>query len=252
MPTTACQLYSDFKGKNNTWQNGHYRSQSFLFALYEAILEIFNENKALLGQSQQAEDNLRFFYTRAQFPVNDYPTGGIIPYPDFYSMFSSLRYYSKEGENNSVLCCDIDIIDKGTNICRPLREEEKQDAMDDTSFLIERTIKKVHPSKWGALVSHETKKPTIGNPYCTQTNEGFMVSPKLSYVVLYYLSTPQRPIMKLVLDERQNEVCKDTSVIPFGDEMIPDLMSRVKKKYASFISDQQKYTEGEKETQAAG
>jgi hypothetical protein len=153
-----------------------------------------------------------------------------------------------------VLCSNIDVLDKETRLCRPLREEEKVDAMASGN-LYERDITKVDSQRWGSVADHEFLFPTTSRVYATQEEAGIRVLPKdIGVVVLTYLALPNRPKFVYTKDARHNIICDNAlSVgIPWGQEMLPEIMSRLKTKYASFVSNPQKYEEGTRETSLIG
>jgi hypothetical protein len=246
MPISICQIYNDFKGANNTWRQGHFRPLSFEFALHDAQLEIFNKMAEDLGNSQTIDDRLRPFTKSVQVSIKNIPRGGLITYPKDYSRFSNLRFFSKTKKGKGVSICEIDD-NKVNEICRPMREEEKVEAL--TENLIERQITKVDNQLWGSVCDHEFIGPSMEDPYCTQYNDGFRVLPKeIGFAVFDYIAIPERPIFKYTTDGNHNIICNASSQdLLWGEEIIPDLMSRLKKKYASFSSNSQKYAEGEKE-----
>jgi len=246
---SVCQIYTDFKGANNTWQKGHFRPQSFEFALYEASIEIFNEARKEWEKSQIISDVLRPYFHTVQVAVKDFPKGSMIPYPADYCSFSSLRFFSKKENGKAVLCSGIDVIDKDKK-CRPLREEEKASAIE-MDKLVENDINKIDNQRWGAFCSDEFIPPSNENPGCTQYNDGFKVLPKLGYVALDYLANPERPVFAYKRDAKDNIICipEQCKNLLWGPEVLPELMSRLKKKYASYTGNQQKYAEGQKETE---
>ena len=251
---SICQLYIDFKGANNTWANGHFRPQSFIYAVHEAQMEIFNELRKAWENNNIVDDNLRNFFISAQVPIKDIKKGVLIEYPKNYSTFSSLGLFSKTDKSAGLLCSDLDILDVEKKECRALREEEKETGNEVLSNqLIERDIRKVPNQKWRAAVSHEFIKPSIENPICTQYNTGFKVLPKeLGNVVLDYLSLPVRPVLNYT-KKNQAFICdKECVDLAWGEEILPELMSRIKTKYASYTSNQQKYIEAVKETAIVG
>lgn len=252
---TMCLLYNDFKGASNTWQGGHFRPLSFEWAVYEAILEIFNEHRKIWEESQIVTDTLLPYFKRAQLQVKNYNEGGLVPYPKDYSSFSSLRYFSRNKKGGTgKLCGDLDIMDKDTQLCRPLRPEEKAAALASIEELHEQTITKVDNMRWGSVAEHEFLAPSINNVYSTQYGNGFKVLPKrIGTVVLDYLAKPERAAFIYTKDPRHNIICdpEKCGKILFGDEILPELMARIKTKYASFIKDQGKYAEAMKETNSA-
>lgn len=246
---SVCRIYNDFKGASNTWQNGHFRPKSFEYALHEAQIEIFNELRKEWEKSQIVSDNLRPFFKSAQKEIKNLPKGGMVDYPHDYSMFSSLRFFSETATGAGVMT-DCEIIDSDKS-CRPLREEEKAElaAKDE---LFERSITKIDNMRWGSFCEHAFLPPGLDNPGCTQYNEGFKVLPKkIGIVVLDYLAIPERPVFVYTKGPRNTLICdplKCTNLL-WGDEILPELMSRLKTRYASFVGNGQKYQEGQRETQ---
>lgn len=252
---TMCQLYNDFKGQANTWQQGHFRPLSFEYAVHESVLEIFNELRKQWEANQIVTDALRPYFQRVQVPIKELVQGGVVKYPDNYVSFSGLRYLNKRknGGGAGILCSDLSILDKDKT-CRKIREEDKVDMALTADQLYEHDITKVDSQRWGSVMEHGFIYPSVQNPYCTQDNEGFRVLPKgIGVVVLYYLASPVRA--KFIYSKGANHsfLCTDASgQILFGDEVLPELMGRVKTKYASFVSNERKYAEGVKEVQNAG
>ena len=249
---SVCQIYNDFKGENNTWQQGHFRPQSFEFSLHMAQMEVFNKLRMEWEKSQVVSDNLRPFFKSVQISIKDYPKGGMIEYPADYSMYSSLRYFSRSrsgGAGVNVAC--IEVLDKGS-ICRPLREEEKTAALS-MDELYEHPIDKIDNQRWGAASQHQFIPLDINNPGCTQYNEGFKVLPKkIGVVVLDYLAIPERPKFNYHKDAKHNILCDKCTDLLWGEEVLPEIMSRLKTRYGSYTSNQVKYEEGTRETKLVG
>lgn len=251
MPISICQIYTDFKGANNTWRQGHFRPQSFEFALHDTQLETFNKLVEELGNSQTIDDRLRPFIKSVQVSIKNVSRGGLIDYPKDYSRFSNLRFFSKTNDGKGVSICDLSEAPK-KEICRELREEEKVEQL--TEKLIERQITKVDNQRWGAVCDHKFIQPSLKNPYCTQYNNGFKVLPQeIGYAILDYVAIPERPKFLYTKDAQHNIIClPGCKNLLWNDEVIPEFMSRLKKKYASYNSNAQKYAEGEKETEIVG
>ena len=248
---SICQIYNDFKGANNTWKMGHFRPMSFEYALHEAQLEIFNELRKEWEKSQIVDDNLRPFFKSSQIAIKNFAKGGIISYPPGYSTFSSLRFFSKTEKGAGVQIVECDTTED--KLCRELREEEKVE-LANADELIERAITKINNQRWGSVCDHQFIGPSIEDPYCTQYNDGFKVLPKkIGFVVLDFLAIPERPKFLYTRDAKHNIICSDDCKnLLWGEEILPELMSRLKTKYASFTSNPQKYAEGVKETEIVG
>jgi hypothetical protein len=152
------------------------------------------------------------------------------------------------------MCSSFDIMDKESETgCRPLREEEKVE-LEDTEKLIERNVDKIDNQRWASFCEDEFLPPSMDNVGCTQFNEGFKIMPNVGYAVLDYLAIPERPKFVYYKDAKHNLICEPDKCVNllWGEEMLPEFMSILKTKYASFVSNGQKYMEGEKETQNVG
>lgn len=245
MAISLCQIYNDNKGALNTWVKGHYRPQNFAFDLYMATMEIFNECRRDWENNQIVTDKNRVFFRNRQYTIKDLPQGGIMLYPSDYVSFSSLRFFSPTKDGAGVKCKGFEMAED----CKELTEEEKVDAMNENE-LVERTITKVDNQRWGAVLEDLIVGPSLENPYSTQLEGGFKVVPReIGYAILNYLAAPKRPVFKYSRDANDNLICSPGStVFEYGPEVLPDIMSRIKTKYSSFVGDQQKYSEGVKET----
>jgi len=248
-----CELYNDFKGQNNTWSKGHFRAKSFVFSVHQSSLEIFNELRKEWQKTNVISDALRPYFKNVQVSLKEFSLGGMIEYPKDYANFSSLNFFTKNGDLAGVICKDIPMLDKEKKCGRDLREEEKEKAQNlDT--LIENPISKIVNNQWGSYCQHKFAGPSLDNPGCTEYKGGFKVLPvEIGIVVLNYLSIPQRPVLKAKFDDDHNLLCSDlveNGSLLWGEEILPDLMSRIKSKYAAYISNPQKWAEGQKESAA--
>jgi hypothetical protein len=250
---SICQAYNDFKGANNTFQQGHFRPNSFEYALYEASLEMFNERKKAIGNNQDITDELRPFLKSVQVAIEHFPKGGIVKYPKDYSRFEALRYYVADAKSTvGVSCSDLKLLEPNGK-CRPLREEEKLEAELSTK-LIEKKIDKLDAGQWASFCEHEFLGPNNGHVGCTQLAEGFIVKPEeIGYVVFDFLAIPERPKFAYTRDAKHNIICVPAKCkdLLWNAELLPELMSRVKSKYGSFIGNERKYNEGKQDLKDA-
>lgn len=246
---SICQLYSDFKGRENTWQGGHARPASFEAWVHEVQIEMLNELVMALGNNQVITDNLRPFLRSVQLPLSISVSGGIINYPKDYRRFSSVRFFSKNINGPGCLCSDIKILgDDGE--CRELTEEEKAEALN-SSELCERGIDMIENQFWGSICDDKIAGPSLSIPVATQLQKGFKVLPKsIGIVVLDYVAIPARPKLNYTEDVRHNFTCLPTSSkLDWGEEMLPEIFARLKKRYSAFTRNDQGYTQGEFERQ---
>jgi hypothetical protein len=246
---TVCQLYTDFLGRENTSQGGHARPKNFISWLHEVQIEMQNELIKALGNNQTVSDNLRFFTKSVQIPISQFKTGDIIPYPKDYRRFSSLRFFSKKENGTGCLCGDMPVMDDEGS-CAEFTEEQKAEMLNSEQ-LCENEIEMVPNQNWGSVCKHELIGPSMELPYATQYDKGFKVLPKgIGIVVLDYIAIPERPKMFFSEDGRHNITCLPTSsTLLWGDEMIPELLARLKKRYSAFTRNSEGYKEGEQERQ---
>lgn len=249
-------LYNDLKGTVNTWQGGHARPLSFFTWVHQSQLGMQNDLIKDFEEHQIITDNLRMFLKRVQISIKDLPAGGIIPYPLDYRYFSSLRFFSREQQGSGCICSDFKMLgsDADQDYCREFTEEEKAESVKSVD-LWENEIEKVDNQRWGAVCSHQIIPPSTKNPYCTQYDQGFKIMPKeIGIVILDYIALPKRPRFYYTLDKKHNIIC-DTSKpiidLQWGEEMLPELISRLKKDYGSFTNDDRKYAQGESERKIA-
>lgn len=250
---SVCQLYNDFKGRENTWQGGHARPNSFASWLHEIQIEAQNDLIKALGNNQIVTDNLRCFIKSVQVPVGLLALNGLITYPKDYRRFSSLRFFSRKPNGPGVLCKDKEIMCGEKLVCvddcEDLTEEQKADA-ENSEVLIERGIEMIQNNFWPGVIADEIVPPSIENPFATQFDKGFKVLPKgLGYAVLDYVSIPERPVFAYTRDAKQNIICNTTNCtdLVWGEEMIPEFLARLKKRYSAFIRNGEGYREGESE-----
>lgn len=252
---TVCQLWNYFRGRENTSQLGHTKPSNFISWLHEEQIAMQNKLIEDLGNNQTVTDNLRPFAKSVQIAVSDFISGSIIPYPVGYRRFSSLRYFSKKINGVGCLCADIPLMDKEGNCkpvadCgKPLTEEDKVE-LANSEDLCENSIDMIPNQKWGSVCQHEIVGPSLELPYATQFDKGFKVLPKkLGYVVLDYIEIPILPVFKFTeIRHKINCIAGSTSVA-WGEEMLPEILSRLKVRYNAFIRNEAGYSEGEKETE---
>jgi hypothetical protein len=247
---SVCQLYNDHKGRENVWQGGSVRPESFVSWLHEVQIEIQNELIKSLGNNQDVTDNLRPFLKSVQTAVIQ--AGGKISYPKNYRRFSSLRFFSVKSNGPGSMCSNLPVLCNGEVLqidkC-DLKEEDKAEMLSSEE-MIERSIQMVPNKFWGSVSDDEIVAPSIMIPYATQNDNGFKVLPKgIGYVVLDYISIPERPTFIYTRDAKQNIICDSNKCknLEWGEEMIPEILARMKKRYSAFVGNSEAYKEGEQE-----
>lgn len=243
------QLYKDFQGRENTWQGGHAAiKRSFEGWVHEVQIELHNDLIAEYEKSQIVSDNLRFFLKSTSVPINIFATGGLIKYPTDYRYFTGLRFFSKSENGKGCLCSDFDLMNENGE-CRELEIAEKAN-YKSSNELCERSITKVDSQRWGSVCNHRLAPPTLKNPYATQDSNGFKVLPKqLGYVVLDYISIPERPLISVTYGEDDSDIFNEAESrhLKWGEEMIPQFLAGIKKRYSAFTRNEAGYIQGEQE-----
>jgi hypothetical protein len=181
-------MWNRFSSYVNTYQGGFFRpSTDFERAANDINLELYNEKTKIVPRTQELQDQLYpFSRTKNVSIIAKDSYYGIALYPNDYSRFSSARI----------------LVDKGTTIEAPLCEKEGIWVIDEIEIeerkkkhyknLTETYVDLIDDQRWGACLSHKTKKPTLERPKMTQVDDGFKVAPReISNLILTYYLEPK-------------------------------------------------------------
>lgn len=236
---TVCDIYDDFKNIYNTWRSGHVPSKKFVSWLYNAIIEIQNDLVKQFEIDQKVTDDIRGFITSVNVRIDG--SDSVIKYPKDYRYFASLRYFTRDGK--PTLCSDMKLLTESGK-CRNLKPDEKKECAPSYE-LVEKSIKKVDNQRWADAI----QSGFIKGAKSTQYNSGFKVHPNdINIVILDYIAIPDRPVLNIKLDDRQNATCAaGSSTLHFGYEMMPKILALLKQQAGSFHRKTEKYQEGQLE-----
>jgi hypothetical protein len=187
-------LYQSFKSYVNTYVGGWFRPQSdFAAACNDISYKLFVKWVGEAEKSQEAKDNLFPFLISKNLTVKKSGAYGtftvpIVPGKEFeaYSRFGTARIIIAGtqcvpcNEVNDGLCSNVEFISDpqlAENYYNTVRQVE---------------VKMIDDNKWGAVMSHLTKGPTLDAPKIRQINNMFEVAPRtVSVIVMDYYRLPQ-------------------------------------------------------------
>lgn len=240
----------------NTQQGGHLRPiRNYEAWVNEISLELYNEKVADWEKNQVLDDTLAVSFLRTVNVSIQAATGrgfDTVAYPEDYGAFSSMRILKpKKGE----VMCELPRTD-----CMDCKSGKIVRYIDPDDAIIEKAAKnvdyseinlnKVDNQRWGSALDHKLKKPSISKPIATQFDKGFKIAPQgLGIVVLDYFKQPQKAKFAYNLDSEDRIIYDLTASIQleWTDLVLPEFISRLKKRYGSFTGQVEIYNQGEAE-----
>lgn len=245
-------LYTQLNSEVNSYQGGFIRPQMDFERQVNAIsLKFFNDFTEQADKTNELQDELTPFRRSVNLIVNPNQNGfGTMAYPEDYGRYSSARILvsgEKTFKDEELHSCDC----KGQPITENDRKEtdfEKEARLEDyKDSITQYPIRKIANGKWGALLQHKTKKPTLSNPAITQYDNGFKVAPRnVSVVVLDYYTIPEKATFAYTISPGnvitgQGDTIiynKDSSTpLQWNESMIPRFLSELKLKYGIYTRD---------------
>lgn len=189
-------LWPAFNSMVNNYQGGWFRPQSdFEKQVNKISLEIWKDYTEQADKTQNIIDELSVFLKSINMMVEQTKNSfGIVKLPKDYGRYSSARiivYNEETLPDSSLETCDCNgKIEKcGANETEEERKEREEKYKNNIS---EKGLYKIANSRWGSILEHRTKKPTLDNPAITQYDGGFKVAPRnLSVVILDYYIEPK-------------------------------------------------------------
>lgn len=244
-------LWPAFISMVNNYQGGWFRPQSdFEKQVNKISLEIWKDYTEQADKTQNIVDELSVFLKSTNMIVEPTKNGfGLIKYPKDYGRYSSVRIivYNDETIPDSSLdiCgCDGEIKKCGANET----EQEKSDREEAyKNGITEKSLYKIANSRWGSILDHRTKKPTLSNPAITQYEGGFKVAPRnLSVVILDYYIEPKYAIFVYTVSAGNTITGQGDSIVynqqlsgklEWNKTMIPEFVDRLCKVYGIYTRD---------------
>ncbi len=178
-------IWTSFQSYVNTFQGSWYRPNTdFQPAVNDISKLIWESWTGQAEKSQEIKDHLSPFLITKPYTVT--PSSGSFGYleqPKDYGRFSAARILVHNGE--CLKCAEAESI---------FSQEEVNDKYFDK--LEQAQVDLVDDQKWGACLTHLTKKPSLKKPKMTQVvvggKNGWNVAPrKVSAIVLDYYTRPK-------------------------------------------------------------
>lgn len=194
------KLYDNFNSAYNTNQLGFFRPVTdFVPAVHEISLDVFNKLVGQANRSQKIKDWLRPFKKTLNIAVESIPSMDYIKEPADYEGYDSGRILIEITDEESKVCCEkgADMLDKGGSVI-PWKDI-REDFFPTTTTYDSVNVGLIDDNKWGAVLKHVTKYPTLQRPYLRQVNldgdtPAFEVRPReIGVVVLDYYRKPKEP-----------------------------------------------------------
>lgn len=245
------QLYQLTAATVNTQQGGHLRPErNFLAWVNEISKEIFNEKIQEWEKSQTVDDALAISFLRSvNVPIAKNAGRGfdVIAYPEDYSNFSSARVLVSDDSGKTCQEPKTDCMDCATGKITPYADPDdvELEILNRNSNYTEYNLDKIDNQRWGTALTHRLKAPTFKKPAITQFDGGFKIAPaNLGVIVLDYFMRPVDAVFAYTVVNDQIIYDKNNSEqLQWTDMVIPEFVSRLKKRYASFVGDNDKYSQ---------
>ncbi len=187
-------LYQSFKSYVNTYVGGWFRPESdFAAACNDISYQLFVKWVREAEKSQESKDNLFPFLISKNLIVKQKGAYGTFSVPvvkgfeyEAYSRFGSARVILAGdacvpcNEVNNGLCSNGDF------------KSDAELASDYYDTVRQVEVEMIDDKKWGAVMAHLTKGPTLNAPKIRQINNMFEVAPRqVSVIVMDYYRLPQ-------------------------------------------------------------
>jgi hypothetical protein len=180
-------LYNSFRSVSNTFTGGWFRLQTdFIVSVNDISNELWELWTAQAEKSQEIKDNLFPFLVSKNLIVKaqNINYGTFLPPPDYG------RYASARVLHVNEHCVPSMEVDKGK--CSNGKFKSDADlAKDYYDNVTEVDVEMIDNQRWGSVLKHLTKKPSLNRPKINQINNGFRVAPReVSVTVFYYYTRP--------------------------------------------------------------
>lgn len=256
-------LYQRSCSDLNTSQNGLLRPiQNFIKYCYEISLELHREYFKDMETRQVTLDEYTTPFLVTKNLVVQAQSG--IPYdfaalPADYAYWSSMRILVDTSDKNKPRSCPAR--DEKGDCCTFVNEfgedcangdcggyrdpdQDEIDRKEKELMLQEWTVKKWDNQRWGNLVNHPRKRPTMEKPGVTQITGGFRVMPKgIHILALDYFKKPVVPVFGYTIGSQDQIVYNvNASVqIEWSEKLIPEFVKRLGMRYAKFVGSNDLY-----------
>jgi hypothetical protein len=192
-------LYQSFKSYVNTYVGGWFRpGADFVPTVNDISTMLFVEWTRQAEKSQEAKDNLLPFLISKNMIVSKSGATGTFKVPSDkgkeYSRFGAARLIV--AGNTCVPCKEVD-----DGKCANGEFESEIELAENYYDTIKQVqVDMIETQKWGSVMEHLTKGPTLSKPKIRQINEGFEVAPRgVSVIVLDYYRQPKKATMSYTI-----------------------------------------------------
>lgn len=246
-------LYNQLNSEVNSYQGGFIRPQMDFERQVNAIsLKFWNDLTEQADKTNEIQDELNPFRRSVNLIVSPTSNGfGKMSYPKGYGRYSSARILVAGEEtfpDTDLQTCDCNgkAIDPNERKESEFEKEARIEKYKDS--ITEVPIWKIANGKWGSILQHKTKKPTLSVPAITQYDEGFKVAPRnVSVIVLDYYILPEPAVFAYTISPGNTITGQGDTIIynkesskplQWSESMIPRFLNELKLKYGIYTRDQ--------------
>jgi hypothetical protein len=242
----------------NVSQNGQIPPTTFANWMNAINVELFRDKFSDYELMQQCSDEVKLpFLVTASIVVTSAggASYGVAPYPANYEYFSSakvMRQRDEKAAKNNEPLPDID----GDGQCHKYTDPDYAALAIKYAgdHLITKTVNLVDNQRWEDCLDHDTKGPTYDNPKMTQFSGGFKIAPAgVQLLLIDYLKTPQPCVFAYTISSDDILIynASGSTQLQWSNIMKEEFLSRLLKKYAILIGDENMFQMGENERKTA-
>ena len=243
MKINMFSLWQSFMTAVNTAQGGFYRPQTdFQQKVNDISREMWVEWTNEAEKSQEARDNLIYFLKSKNVKVERAQANyGIFSPPSDYGRYASVRIIVSD-EGKTYPSKDVD-----GGKCDGW---DTQEEINEKYYagLSEISIQMIDNMRWGGMLDHPTKGPSMKYPKATQIDNGFKVAPRdVSVVRFDYYVEPEEAVFgyTLATGDRQTGAGgqiiydqKKSKDLPWPDTVRNEFIIRLGVAFGIFTRDQ--------------
>lgn len=252
-------LYNNTCADVNTQQGGVLRPYgTFNKWLINISTNLFNKYFANWEKSQGIDDVLAAAFLKTLNVVPQKVPGknyDFVPFPADYGYFSSMRFLHYENEEKGCLCADYDVFDGKDTVKFEDSSLAELKTKFKTGYEAEQAAAKVDNSRFAAALSHKLMPVDFSNPILTSQAGGLKIAPKnMGIVVMDYFRLPAIPVFAYTSGGGPDTINYNRSgstQLDWPDLVQNEFLSELKKRYASYTTQENKYAEAVSEGQMA-
>lgn len=243
MKINMFSLWQSFMTAVNTAQGGFYRPQTdFQQKVNDISRELWVEWTNEAEKSQEARDNLIYFLQSQNIKVDRAQANyGLFSPPANYGRLASIRIIVT-GDNKTVPSKDVN-----DGKCDGI---ESQEEINEKYYseMSEVTVQMIDNMRWGSMLEHPKKGPSMKYPKATQIDKGFKVAPRdISVVRFDYYVEPEEAVFGYTLAAGDRQTGAGAQIIynqakskdlPWPDTVRNEFIIRLGVSFGVFTRDQ--------------